>query len=113
MRFISFIAAATLLIAFLAGSSATPSPSSSLALASRDLNITAELGTVLNAENFYGAPTPPWESGAKPGWYFGDQNWLLAELGWIIPCLKDQVPVDVFFIKTEKTYGVDSSFAGF
>ncbi|KAJ3575119.1 hypothetical protein NP233_g1317 [Leucocoprinus birnbaumii] len=28
-------------------------------------------GKDLSAQNHYGAPSPPWHSGSKPGWYYG------------------------------------------
>ncbi|KAJ7182761.1 hypothetical protein C8R43DRAFT_1145144 [Mycena crocata] len=28
----------------------------------------------INAGNCYGAPTPPWQNGCKPGWYYGRQQ---------------------------------------
>jgi len=36
-----------------------------------DHGITIELD--LNIGNHYGAPHAPWESGSRPGWYYGDK----------------------------------------
>ncbi|KAG6812619.1 hypothetical protein H0H92_001838 [Tricholoma furcatifolium] len=34
----------------------------------------------LSSSNYYGAPTPPWEAGANPGWYFGSSPELYPTL---------------------------------
>lgn len=33
--------------------------------------IVAKFGADLTADNHYGSPVPPWQSGSKPGWYYG------------------------------------------
>ncbi len=35
------------------------------------LDLKALLGIDLDRGNHYGAPIPPWNHGANPGWYFG------------------------------------------
>ncbi|KAJ7578989.1 hypothetical protein C8J56DRAFT_964525 [Mycena floridula] len=40
-----------------------------------------DIGTQLSAANHYGSPIPPWEAGAKPGWYYGKSPSLLDLLG--------------------------------
>ncbi|KAF9055012.1 hypothetical protein BDZ89DRAFT_2672 [Hymenopellis radicata] len=44
----------------------------SASTAASTATLTLELSATLNEENCYGAPTPPWEAGCKPGWYYGD-----------------------------------------
>ena len=38
-------------------------------------------------QNNYGAPIPPWKSGSKPGWYYGNSPQLHPGL----PCLNPGV----------------------
>lgn len=76
MRFITILSA---LSVFASGVSAVAAPNTSLTMKSALLNI--------NAGNCWGAPTPPWENGCHPGWYYGRQEY--APTGLL--CLVDGV----------------------
>jgi hypothetical protein len=60
MRFATLLASA----AVLGGVTANP--------LHRKLDLKSLLGIDLSQANHYGAPIPPWNNGAHPGWYFGD-----------------------------------------
>ncbi|KAF5334158.1 hypothetical protein D9758_014813 [Tetrapyrgos nigripes] len=53
--------------------------------------LSATLGSTLTASNHYGAPIPPWEKGAYPGWYYGDHPEYLDIFKFFIPHLKDSL----------------------
>jgi hypothetical protein len=53
--------------------------------------LSATLGVSLTAANHYGSPIPPWQKGAKPGWYYGDHPDKLDFFKFFIPYLKDSV----------------------
>ncbi|EEB90923.1 hypothetical protein MPER_10807, partial [Moniliophthora perniciosa FA553] len=76
MRFTAIFAAAAAI--FATGVSAAP--------ATTEASLTAQFGATLTPANNYGAPIPPWKSGCKPGWYYGDHKELLKI---IVPLLKD------------------------
>ncbi|KAE9407954.1 hypothetical protein BT96DRAFT_787797, partial [Gymnopus androsaceus JB14] len=38
----------------------------------------------LTPANHYGAPIPPWESGANPGWYYGSDANIGQEFVWLL-----------------------------
>jgi len=58
--------------------------SSAPATGTVNFDVSSLFGFDLSASNHYGAPHAPWESGAHPGWYFGDHGHLFPEL----PCLE-------------------------
>lgn len=46
-----------------------------------------------NAAGHYNAPHPPWESGAKPGWYFGSHAGQYPDLFGLTPVgIKQLIP---------------------
>jgi hypothetical protein len=53
--------------------------------------LSATLGNTLTAANHYGAPIPPWQKGAKAGWYYGSFPDKLDFFKYYIPYLKDGV----------------------
>jgi len=52
-----------------------------------DLDLGSLLGFNLTPDNHYNSPFPPWQSGAKPGWYYGDHPGLFPD----IPCLTELI----------------------
>jgi len=49
------------------------------------IDVNAVLGFDAGPDNFYNAPTPPWQPGAVPGWYYGPNPQKYPDL-W---CLHD------------------------
>ncbi|KAF9006930.1 hypothetical protein BDQ17DRAFT_248333 [Cyathus striatus] len=75
MRFAPILAVISIALSSIYGVSSSP-----LLL---DLDISGIVGVDLSHGNHYGAPVAPWQSGAKPGWYFGSHPGNHHEL----PCL--------------------------
>ncbi|KAF8064154.1 hypothetical protein FPV67DRAFT_204207 [Lyophyllum atratum] len=73
MRFSTIFAAAAIVVT---GVTATPMDLT--------INVGSLFGTDLSASGHYGAPSPPWQAEAHPGWYFGDHGYKFPEL----PCLQ-------------------------
>lgn len=71
MRFTNLLTASTMVAVAASGASAS-------AVVSERASI--NLGLTLHVNNHYGAPTPPWETGCKPGWYYGHKGGLLTGL---------------------------------
>ncbi|KXN92433.1 hypothetical protein AN958_07992 [Leucoagaricus sp. SymC.cos] len=46
-------------------------------------SVIAKFGADLTADNYYGSPSPPWQPGSKPGWYYGPH----PEKSPGLPCL--------------------------
>ncbi|KAF9269689.1 hypothetical protein L218DRAFT_916040 [Marasmius fiardii PR-910] len=80
MRFTTLFAACTVALSATSGTLAA----SPAAEATFNLNLAGSL----TPANNWGAPIPPWQSGCKPGWYYGDHQDLLKI---IIPWLKDNL----------------------
>ncbi|KAF5348502.1 hypothetical protein D9756_009642 [Leucocoprinus leucothites] len=67
---------------------------------SRDISLSLNLGGLFNgfdlsSANHYGAPSPPWVHGSKPGWYYGPHpgnHPTLPCLGGLICKILDLIP---------------------
>jgi len=71
MRFTNLLTAAAVMTAATSGVEAS-------VIVDKGLNL--KLGASLSLNNHYGAPHAPWESGHKPGWYYGHNGGLLGEI---------------------------------
>jgi hypothetical protein len=83
MRFFALtaIVAAVAVLFVSAPAAATPS-----AIVARTLS-----GTTYSSADHYGSPIPPWEAGAKPGWYYGKNPAVVSQLGLDLIYLADSV----------------------
>lgn len=63
----------------------------------------AAVGEDLTKDNHYGAPIPPWETGCKPGWYYGNQPDLVKVIGLTLVWLKDSVRLCVLYLGLPST----------